>query len=88
LSEHTLRTTINQWLQGLEVILIHHSHERSIDPSTSFHTVEPADHHLELHVVILILVLDLAVERRYFDSFDSLLTKLAATSAFDFPTSA
>ena len=58
---HTLGTTVNQWLKTLRVLWIHHVHKCRVDPPTSFYGIETADDEVELHVVVIVLVLDFAV---------------------------
>lgn len=70
---HTFRSAINQWLQALWVFWIDHSNQCRVDPSASFNTVKPTHNHFELHVIILILVLNLSYVRRNFNTFDALL---------------
>lgn len=60
LASETFGAAVDQGLQAVEVVPIHHADQRSVDPSSCFNTVEPADNKVELHVVILVLVLNLA----------------------------
>lgn len=65
--------TVDQRLEGLWVLHVHHVDERGVDPATRLDAVQAADDQLELHVVLLVLVLDLAVVGGDFDSRDAAL---------------
>jgi len=71
----TFSAAIHKRLQTSLVIHIHHAHKCRIDPPPGFDTVESTDDNVELHVVVLILVLDLANKRCDFDTFDTLLNE-------------
>lgn len=71
----TFSSTINQRLETLWVLGIHHSDQRCVDPATSFNAVQSTDDDLELHVIVFIFILDLANKRGDLDSFHSLLYK-------------
>lgn len=71
----TFSSTVDQRLETLWVLWIHHSDQRCIDPATSFDTIQAADDNLELHVVVFIFILNLANKRCDLDAFHSLLYK-------------
>lgn len=64
--------TVNQGLQGLGSIT-DESHQGRIDPSPCLDTVQTANDQLELHVEVVILVLDFAGVRRNRDALDAAL---------------
>ena len=57
---HTFGSTINEGLQTLRVVRVNHVHKCGVDPSPRLYGVETTDDEVELHVVVLVLVLDLA----------------------------
>ena len=57
----TLRTAIDQGLERLLVVRVHHVHERGIDPPSRGYGVETGNDEVELHVKVLIVILDLVV---------------------------
>jgi len=79
---HTLSATVNQRLQASLIIHVHHAHKCRIDPPPGFDAVKSTDDNVKLHVIVLILVLDLANERRDFDTFDTLLDELCSGLSF------
>jgi hypothetical protein len=57
----TLCPTVNEGLQTVWVIFIHHSNKRGVDPPSCFNGIKTTDDDLKLHVVLFILVLNLAM---------------------------
>jgi len=78
----TLSATINERLQASLIIHVHHAHKSRINPPPSFYAVKATDDNVELHVVVLVLVLDLANKGRDFDTFDTLLDELCSGFSF------
>lgn len=58
--ELTFGSTVNKRLQRLAVVAIHHAYQCGVDPSPGLYRVKTTDDDIELHVVRLVLVLDLA----------------------------
>lgn len=69
LASETLGATIDQGLEAVWVFLIHHADQSGIYPSSRLNAVETTDNDVELEVVVLILVLDLATVWRDLDTF-------------------
>lgn len=67
----TFGASVHQRLQRFWVVHVDHADESGVDPAPRLDAVESADDDLELHVEILVLVLDLAVERGDLDIFAS-----------------
>ena len=59
-SDATFRSTVNEWLQTLGVFWVYHVDEGRVNPSPRLNRVKTTDDEVELHVVVLVLVLDLA----------------------------
>ena len=59
---HTLCATVNKRLQALRVLGINQVHQCCVHPSTRFYGVEATNDEIELHVEVVVLVLDLPVE--------------------------
>ena len=78
-------STINQWLHRVRVLLIDHADEGRIDPSPRFDAIQTAYNHGKLHVIVLILVLNLATVRCNLDTFHPLFNKLSGDFCFEFP---
>ena len=78
LASETLGTTIDQWLQAVDIFLVYHSDQGSIDPSSCFDTVQTADNNVELEVVVLVLVLNLAAVRVDLDSLDAIFDETSS----------
>lgn len=57
---YTFGSTIDEWLQRLAIVLIHHVNQCGVDPSTRLYGVKTTDDDIELHIVRLVLLLDLA----------------------------
>ena len=57
----TFCPAVNQWLHTLWILRIHEIYERCIDPTSRFYRIETADNEIELHVVVVIFILDLSV---------------------------
>lgn len=71
----TFSSTVDQRLETLWVLRIHHSDQRCVDPATSFDAIQATDDNLELHVVVFVFILNLANKRCDLDAFHSLLYK-------------
>jgi len=69
----TFSTAINKWLQAFDVVIVYHSDQRRVYPSSGLNTVKSTDNNVELHVIVLIFILDLAYKRRDLDTPHSLL---------------
>lgn len=82
LTFEAFRTTVNQRLQSVCIVVIYHANERSVDPAPRFDAVEAAYDHAELHIVIFILVLDLAAEGCYFNAANAFLYELSGHFSF------
>lgn len=54
----TLGSAIDEWLQTFWVFGINEVDERGIDPATSFDRVETTYNKIELHVIVIVLVLN------------------------------
>ncbi|KAG9967186.1 putative NEDD8 activating enzyme, partial [Aureobasidium melanogenum] len=78
LASETFSTTVDQWLQAVDIILVYHSYQSSIDPSSCFNTVQAANDDVELEVVVLVLVLNLAAVRVDLDSFDAIFDEASS----------
>lgn len=78
LASETFGTTIDQWLQAVDIVLVYHSHQSSIDPSSRFDAVQTANDDVELEVVVLVLVLNLAAVRVDLDSLDAILDETSS----------
>lgn len=78
----TFSSTVHKWLQTQWVIFIDHRDQCGIDPASSFDTVQAADNNVKLHVVVFILVLDLADIGCDFHSLHSLLHKSSRDFSF------
>lgn len=63
--------------------LVNHVDEGGVDPAAGFDAVEAADDDLELHVEILVKVLDFAVVWGDFDAFDALLDEGGGDFGFE-----
>lgn len=57
----TFCTTIDQWFQAFFILRIHHIDESGINPSTRTDGVQASDDDVELHVEVLVVVLNLVV---------------------------
>lgn len=60
-ARHTFRASVDQRLQALRVLLVHQPDQGRAHPPPRVDRIESADDHVELHVVVVVLVLDLAV---------------------------
>lgn len=69
----TFSSTVYQRLQALRVLRIHEIHERRVDPSSRLNRVQAADDKVELHVVIVVFVLDLSIETAEISTTDATL---------------
>ena len=78
----TFGSTVDQRFQALWVLWINHADQCGVDPAASLDTIETTNNNLELHVVILILILNFANVGRDFDSLDSLLDKSSGNLCF------
>jgi hypothetical protein len=82
LASETFGTAVDQGLQAVGVVLIQHANQSSVDPSSRFDAVEPADNKVELHIVILVLVLDLSAVWCDFDSSNAALDEACSHIGF------
>lgn len=57
----TFRSTINQWLETLRHLWVDQIHQRSAHPPSGVNRIQATDDEVELHVIIVVLVLNLAV---------------------------
>lgn len=71
----TFSSTINQWLQTLWILRVDHPNKGGINPASGLDAVQPTDDNLKLHVIVFILILDLAHVRCDIDSLHPLLHK-------------
>jgi hypothetical protein len=74
-SRNTFSSAVNQRLQTLGVFHVNHSDQGGVNPAASLDAVKAANDDLELHIVVLILILDLADEGSNFDTLNSLFHK-------------
>ena len=58
----TLGTTVNQRLQALRVLRVDQVHQGRVHPPTRLDGVKTTNNEVELHVEVVVLVLDLPVE--------------------------
>lgn len=56
----TFRPTIYQWFQTFRFFGVDEVDEGSVHPSTRFDGVQTAYDEVELHVIVIVLILDLA----------------------------
>ena len=82
---HTFSTTIDQWLQALGILHVNHADKSRINPSSGLDAVETADDNLELHIVILVFVLNLAHIWCNLDAFHSLLYESCSNFGLGLP---
>ena len=59
-TQRTFSATVNQWFETLWILRVDEIDECGVDPSTGFNRVQTADDNVELHVIVVILVLNLA----------------------------
>lgn len=78
----TLGAPIHKRLQTLHVVHVHHFAEFVVDPAAGFNAVEPANHNVELHVIIVVLVLNLATIGRDGDAANALLDEPSSYLGF------
>jgi hypothetical protein len=83
--KNTFCTAINEWLETLWVIWVNHSHKSRVYPSSSLNTIETTDDYLELHVIVLIQVLDFSNIWSDFDAFNALFYKSSRHLCFRLP---
>lgn len=82
LAPETFGAAIDQRLQAVGVLIIHHADQRGIDPSSRLNAVETTDNDVELKIIILVLVLDLATVWRDLDTFYATLDEAASHLGF------
>ena len=82
LASEPFSAAVDQGLQRVGVFIIHHADQCSVYPSPRFDAVETADNDVELEVVVLIFVLDLAAVWRNLDSFDATLNEACGHLSF------
>lgn len=78
MSSLTFCASVYQRLHGVCVVRIYHAAQGSIDPPSCLDAVQAAHHDGELHVEILVEVLDLVVVRCDLDALHPLLHKLGS----------
>ena len=61
---HTFCAAINKRLEALRVLRVYKVHKRGIYPATGLNRIQSADHEVELHVIVVILILNLSVITR------------------------
>lgn len=59
---------VDEGFEGLWVLEVDHVDERGVDPAARFDAIEAADDEFELHIIIFVFVLDLAVVRGDLDA--------------------
>jgi hypothetical protein len=84
LSLEPLGTTINQRLHRIRILGIHHLHQRRVDPPPRLDRIQSTDDQLELLVICLVVVLDLAVVRCHFDAGDAVHDECGGDDGFGF----
>jgi hypothetical protein len=82
LASEPLGAAVDQGLQAVKVVTVDHADQSSVDPSSCFNAVEPTDNKVELHIVILVLVLNLAAVWCNLDSFDAALDEACSHIGF------
>jgi hypothetical protein len=82
LAPEAFGSAVDQGLQAVEVVPIHHTDQSGVDPPSCFDTVQATDNDVELEVVLLVLVLDFAAVWVDLDSFDATFDE--ACSHFSF----
>jgi len=80
----TFGASINQRLQAVWVFFINQSNQCSINPSPSLNTVQSANDNVELHVEIVVLVLNLTVVWCDINALDSPFHESSSTFGFRF----
>ncbi len=58
---NTFCSAVNQWLHTFRILRIHEIYERCIDPTSCFYRIETADDEIELHVVVVVFVLNFSM---------------------------
>ena len=56
----TFGTAVNQWFQAFRIFRVDEVHESRIHPAPRFDRIKAANNKIELHVVIVIFILDFA----------------------------
>jgi hypothetical protein len=79
---HTFSASIDQRLQAFRVFHIHQIYQSRVDPSPSFDAVQTANNNIELHVEVIVLVLNLAIVRCDRDPLDSLFNESSCDFSF------
>jgi hypothetical protein len=66
LSKHllTFGSSINQWLKAVFIFWVNQVDKCGVDPSPGLNAVQATNDYVELHVKIVVLVLDLAIMGR------------------------
>jgi hypothetical protein len=82
LASEAFCAAVDQGLQAVEIVPVHHADQSSVDPPSCFDTVQATDNDVELEVVLLVLVLDFAAVWVDLDSFDATFDE--ACSHFSF----
>ena len=57
----TFRAAVDERFQALRIFWVDEVYECCVDPSPCFYRVQATNYEVELHVVVIILVLDFAV---------------------------
>lgn len=58
---NTFSSAIDQWFQALWVLWIYQIDQSRVDPSTCFDGIQAANDEVELHIVVIIFILDLSI---------------------------
>jgi len=80
----TFSATVHKRLQTSLIIHVHHADKCCVDPSPGLDTVKSTDDNVKLHIVILVLVLDLADKGRDPNTLDALLHEPRSSLSFRF----
>ena len=72
---YTFRASVDQWLETLHVVMVNYAHERSVDPTPRLDTVQTTNYQFELHIVVLVFILDFSIIGSNLHAFDPLLNK-------------
>lgn len=84
MASEPLGAAVNQGLQAVRIVLIHHADQSSVDPSSCFDAVQTADDDVELQVIVFVLVLNLAAVWVDLDPLDTLFHKTCSNLGFGF----
>ena len=82
LGSPTFRAAIHERLHAPDILHIHHTAQLVVDPPARLDAVKPAHNNVELHVIIIVLVLDLAAIRGDGHAAHSLLHEASCDLGF------